>query len=150
MRCWMMRVIVRIGIPVGAALLLLSLASCGSESDEKPRGSGAFPSTGGGGPGGAGPGGAGGAGAGGLPSGPKCCGGFGTCIDPGTLHPTQAAKLGQDACPSKALVCAPDEFLTGNAAQTCVSIENTEGRCGPLCIPEIGLQHERLPVSTCA
>jgi hypothetical protein len=66
------------------------------------------------------------------------------------LHPTQAAKLGQDACPNASYVCAPDEFLAGNQAQPCRSIENTEGRCAPMCIPEVALQHAAIPQGTCA
>jgi hypothetical protein len=59
------------------------------------------------------------------------------------------AKLGQDRCPTPDLVCGPNQFLAGNQGVPCRSVDNAEGRCGPLCIPEIGLQHEALPQDAC-
>jgi hypothetical protein len=144
---------------LSATSLALALASCSSGGEAPQRGNsgnagngtgGSF-NTGGVGGDGAGPstGGTSAAGgSGGLADGARCCGGFGTCVGPDVVDPATMERLGKDLCEA-GLVCAPDQFLAGNPTTPCRSVDNAEGRCAPICIPEMALQVEHLPRDTC-
>ena len=79
----------------------------------------------------------------------KCCGGIGSCIAQGDVPPDFASRLGQDAC-SGGFLCAPDELSSSSAVPTtCRSTADAEGRCMPLCLPEVAKQADRLPQDVC-
>ncbi|UJR82853.1 Hypothetical protein I5071_49180 [Sandaracinus amylolyticus] len=79
----------------------------------------------------------------------RCCGGIGACV-PSTLVPeAQRAQLGTDTCTDAGALCAPDSLIAGTEPTTCRSIDDSEGRCLPACLPAIGAQADRLSQGTC-
>lgn len=80
----------------------------------------------------------------------RCCGGLGACV-PGDLVPAdQRDQLGPDSCAEPGALCAPDELNDGSRPASCRSLADLEGRCLPLCLPEVAAQGDTLPQSTCA
>jgi hypothetical protein len=144
-----------------SALLALAAASCSADGGAEGGRGGAAGSQGGvgggqggtgGGQGGVG-GGQGGAGGGELcpTDGQPCCGGLGTCVPSSCLLQEQASQLAQDACPAGAdQLCAPSSLLSGVLPATCRSVDDAEGRCASVCIPQVGQLSERLPQEPCA
>jgi len=82
---------------------------------------------------------------------PSCYKGGGAhCIDNSLVTPDQAALLGP--CPMGAGLCTPDDFIvTGGQLipKKCHALDDAEGRCLHLVIPQIAKEASMLPVDVC-
>jgi hypothetical protein len=80
---------------------------------------------------------------------PNCCGDIGVCVPTSAVPAAQQGQLGRDNCTGTDVLCAP-RFLTDPAAKAakCRSLDDSEGRCLPACLPAVASQ-PGLPVSTC-
>ncbi|HJZ84354.1 MAG TPA: hypothetical protein VKN99_04245 [Polyangia bacterium] len=83
---------------------------------------------------------------------PACCSAGGShCVSAQLVPPAVASLLAM--CPNGGGYCAPDPFIAAAGQYippTCNSLENAEGRCMSVCIPQVAAQQQLLPQSTCA
>lgn len=82
----------------------------------------------------------------------SCCGGGGKCLPNALVPADQRGQLGRDACSESDALCVPGPWLRDEPSTlpSCRSIDDTEGRCLPSCLPKIASQAGRLPRASCA
>ncbi len=80
-----------------------------------------------------------------------CCNGQGYCIPPDLVPEEDRQHLGSNTCPrNRQLLCVPEEFLEPDfALDSCRSTLGAEGRCAPICLPEVADQMNDLPQDSC-
>lgn len=80
----------------------------------------------------------------------RCCNDLGSCMQSESLPKESVSLLGQDTCPGEGeRVCVPDDFVAQTTPSSCHSINDSEGRCLPDCLPSIAEKKELLPQDTC-
>ncbi|MDJ0762483.1 MAG: hypothetical protein QNJ97_05785 [Myxococcota bacterium] len=80
-----------------------------------------------------------------------CCNGGGSCIPAGLISENELDHLGPDTCEGdEALLCAPDDFFEEDfVLDMCRSTLGAEGRCVPICLPDVAGQQDDLPQDIC-
>ena len=80
----------------------------------------------------------------------KCCGSIGSCVPTSAVPVDLQSLLGADTCTGADQLCAPDQFADSTfTPMPCRSVNDSEGRCIPDCIPEIAAQASLLPKDVC-
>ena len=79
-----------------------------------------------------------------------CCGGLGTCVPQGLVPASLAPRLAPETC-GPALLCAPaDAVAQGTFAPVvCTAANGGEGRCLPVCLPDVTRLARLLKTGTC-
>lgn len=88
------------------------------------------------------------------PSTLSACAADAHCVDASIINGTDPTVAGRLApCENPSQLCVPDVFITTGGKftpPTCTSVNNNEGRCLSLALPEVAGQADMLPQSTCA
>ena len=84
-----------------------------------------------------------------FPSCPSCTAGGARCLPNELVPPDQSDRLAPCDADSK---CVPDEFIASlgkHVPARCNSLADAEGRCLSRCLPDVAIEADRLPQSTC-
>lgn len=82
---------------------------------------------------------------------PQCCmGGAAHCVPTNDVPPAMASQL--QGCTGSDAVCVPDVFITNPSLvpASCKSLNNADGVCLSVCVPQVAMYETLLPQATCA